>query len=264
MSTETPAQTPTTPSQPSTPANPATPEVKVDAAPQSVQTPQADVKTPETPADPKNEPAKADPKDLLFDDKVKDGKNADGTDKTPEQKEAEAKAAKEAEDKANAEKPVEYKEFKVPEEMKVDADQVEWIKKFAGERKMSQEDAQALLDKGVEMQQKNLDFWNETKKGWREAVEKDPVLGGHNLTKSVKTANEIVTKFAGTPQELGELQDDLILLGLGNKKSFIRFCNNVARATSDDKMSGASGNNVTKSADLASRMWPDMPGDKKA
>lgn len=267
MTTETPIDNNTTPSQPSTPA---TPEVKTDAPAQPPAQTQTDVKTTETKVETKVEPQKTEQKDLLFDDKVKNpdkvdpNKNSDGTDKTQEQKDAEAKAAKDAEDKAKAdEKPIEYKDFTIPEDIKVDAAQLEWVKTFASERKMSQEDAQALLDKGVEMQHKNLDFWNETKKGWREAVEKDPVLGGHNLSTSVKTADEIVTKFAGTPAELAEMQDDLVLLGLGNKKSFIRFCNNIARATKDDKMSGNSGNTVTKSADLAERMYPNMASEKK-
>lgn len=204
------------------------------------------------------DPAKAAQKDLLFDDTVHDKKDdpAKEGDKKPDEKDGDKK-----DDEAKEGEKVEYTDFKVPEnaDIIVDPEQVAWLKEYGQANKLTQDQAQALVDKGVEMQQKNLDFWQDTKKGWREQVEKDPVLGGPNLSTSVKNANDVVRQFAGGDKELQELQDDLVLLGLGNKRSFIRLMNNVHKATADDTAAGKSGGGKQEQTNLAAKMWPGMP-----
>ena len=59
------------------------------------------------------------------------------------------------------------------------------------------------------------------------------------------------------------MQEDLVLLGLGNKKSFIRFCNNIAKATKDDSMDGKPSGGGSQEKSLASRMWPNMPTENR-
>lgn len=275
-----PASTPSTSSTPaaqSQPANPAAPAAE----------PAAVVADPAKPAEPAKvaEPAKAEPAkpehvDLLNDPKFKQGdkpatdptKNADGTDKTPEQIEADKKTAEDAEkEKAEkkdgeAEKPIEYEDFKLPEDAVIPETIKGKLTDFAKENKLSQEQAQAIVDLGVEQNQANLDFFVETKARWRGECEKDPIIGGQKLAESVNNANDIVRRFGSDPalggdkQLFTELQDDLMMLGLGNKRSFVRFMNNIHKATAEDKVLGQGGGGEQPKT-MAQRMYPDQPSE---
>ncbi len=159
----------------------------------------------------------------------------------------------------------------LPENIEVTPENQQWLGDYAKANNLTKEQTQALVNKGVEMQQKTLDMWAETKSGWREEVKADKTFGGQNLQKSVGAAENLVARFGSTAtdpkvkaEEMMQMQEDLQLLGLGNKLSFIRFCNNIAKAIGEDKMEGSSGLPNKDQKDLATRMWPNMPGDTKA
>lgn len=176
-----------------------------------------------------------------------------------EKKEGEEKADEKEGEKAEA-----VYDFKLPDDAQPVPEMLDNLKVFAKENKLSPEAAQKIVDMGVEMQTKQLEQWNSTKKAWRDEVRADSVLGGHNLDASIKTAEDIVARFGGNETEIKEMQDDLVFMGLGNKKSFIRFCNNIAKATKEDSMDGSVNKSAERQAEgLAQRMWPNMPGDKK-
>ena len=132
---------------------------------------------------------------------------------------------------------------------------------FITSNKLNKEQAQALTDLGVKLQQQNINAWAETKKGWRDEVVADPDLGGKNLENTVNNANKVIRQFAGSEEHLAELKQDLVLLGLGNKKSFVRFLSNIAKATGNDSIEGNSGSgakSATTFEEKAKRMYPDM------
>lgn len=175
-----------------------------------------------------------------------------------------AKDAAEAE--ANAGPTVDFEKLTVPDDTKVTPENMDWVKKYSADNKLTQEQTQALLDKGVEMHKQNIDFWNNTKKGWLAEVKADPTIGGANLDKTVANVEDVIQKFGankefgGSPELVQALQQDLMLLGLGVKKSFIQFMANVHKATSDDTFNGKGGSNPPKK-DLASRMYPNMKSE---
>lgn len=154
-------------------------------------------------------------------------------------------------------------DLKLPDGATVVPEMLEGVKDFAKANNLKPEEAQKIVDLGVKFQQNQLAQWETTKSGWRDEVRSDPVLGGHNLDKSVKAAEEVVARFGGNEKEIIEMQEDLVLLGLGNKKSFIRFCNNIAKATKDDSMDGKPSGGGSQEKSLASRMWPNMPTENR-
>lgn len=171
--------------------------------------------------------------------------------------EAKAKEAAEA-----AAGPVfKFEDIKVPETMPITPEAKEKVTALAAKHKLGTEAMQEMIDAHVEIMNAQTKQWDDMKKGWRTEVEKDPVIGGKNLDAVKKDANDVVRKFAGNEQELQELQEDLILLGLGNKKSFIRFLNNVAKATKEDKIAGTSTSQTPPKKTTAQIMYPNMKSE---
>lgn len=138
----------------------------------------------------------------------------------------------------------------IPEEMKEKV--TDLAKIFTNKELSTQEKFQKAVDLHVDIQKRSLEQFKAVKNEWKEAVLKDP-----ELKASVGPANDVVRKFAGDAKQLEEFQGALKFLGLGNHPAFVRFCANVAKATSEDSFDGKSGGGQQKK-DLATQMWPDM------
>lgn len=200
--------------------------------------------------------------DKKVDPKSLEGKTDEEIKKMFDEQSAKDKAEADAGPKVN------FEEIKTSDGTKIAPENMDWLKKFAGDNKLTQEQAQELVDRGVEMQKQNLQFWNDTKKNWLGEVKADPEIGGKNLESTVNNVETAIQKFAankefgGSPELLAELQQDLVMLGLGVKKSFIKLMNNVHRATANDSMDGRSGSNPPKK-DIAERMYPGMRSENQ-
>jgi len=135
-------------------------------------------------------------------------------------------------DQQQDDQPIEYTDFTVPEGVELDTETLDELKALGVDKKLSQEDAQKLVDLGVKLQQKNAqafaDAVVEARAGWREAAIADPEFGGKNLSANLPIAVQARDKF-GTP-ELKTLLDES---GLGDHPEVIRFFYRVGKATGD-------------------------------
>jgi hypothetical protein len=150
-----------------------------------------------------------------------------------------------------------FDKIKVPEDMPIPEELkgkvTDLAKVFNNKELSASEKMQKAIDMHVEQQQKQLDDFKKVKDEWRGKVLADP-----ELKASVGAANDVVRKFAGDAKQLEEFQGALKFLGLGNHPAFVRFCANVAKATSEDSMDGKARDGGAKK-DLASMMYPNMP-----
>lgn len=148
----------------------------------------------------------------------------------------------------------------IPEALKAEVSDLAKI--FNNKELTAQDKFQKAVDLHVKIQTKQLEDFKGIKDDWRAKSLADPELGNNNpetFKATVGRANDIVRKFAGTPAQLEEFQVGLKYLGLGNHPSFIRFCNNVAKATGEDTLGGDSKNpGGGAQKDLATLMYPDM------
>lgn len=151
--------------------------------------------------------------------------------KKPDEKTAEAKEG-EVKD-AKAPEPI---ELKLPKDSVLKPDQVEKLKVFATENKLTQEKAQELLQsqsdlvgesiKAVQAQQKQL---FESKRGeWLEASKKDKEFGGENLARNAELAHRALTRF-GSDALKKELSDT----GFGNHPEILRVFVRIGKAMED-------------------------------
>lgn len=140
-------------------------------------------------------------------------------------------------------------ELKLPENSKLDSSALDEISLFAKEKGLSNEAAQALLERENEVlsrhEQQQQEAYELKKKEWVSAVEGDKEIGGNNLSKSVELAKRVVTRF-GTPDFLAALNST----GLGNHPELVRVFARIGGAMSEDQfvMPGASDSGRKKSA----------------
>jgi len=147
-------------------------------------------------------------------------------------------------------------ELKVPEKSLLDAASVERIASFAKERGLSQEQAQALLERDHEnlvssevAQKAALDAQS---KQWVKDIISDKEIGGEGAKQNIALAHRVIEKFA-SPVLVQQLRET----GLGNHPELIRLFVNVGKLMSDDQLVlGNGAPTVEKSA--AEIFYPSM------
>ena len=146
-------------------------------------------------------------------------------------------------------------EFKVPDGMTLDQSLLDKFVPFAKDRKMSQEDAQALLDLHVEQRQADakahLDAWAKQQQDWAVEFKNDKEFGGPHFDASSRSMNAALSKFA-TPEEIKAITD----IGLGNFTPWAKIMTRVGKLMGEDKF--VQGGAANDNPGLAKTMFPDM------
>lgn len=140
-----------------------------------------------------------------------------------------AEDARKAEEEAKSKAPEEYADFTLPEGMEVDKDLLAEFLPIAKELKLTQDQAQKLVDIEAKMVAKRMDAWNTVVQGWSEATKTDKEIGGDNFDKNVEVAQRALNTF-GTP----ELKTALNQYGLGNHPELIRLMVRIGNAMRED------------------------------
>ncbi len=233
--------TPAADQTPAPAANPADDAAKAQGnEPAATDTPAAAAEGDKPAAD----KAKGDNDSLLF--------NEDGDEKpkdTEGDKDPEKDGDKEKEGEEGDETPTfDLEKLTIPEDMPIPDEVKEEVSALAKELEnadlTTQEKMQKMTDLHVKLMNQQAEKWTEIKAGWRKEVEADPDVGGEKLKAITGDINNLVRQFGKNPEFGGsdelfdDLKTDLMLLGLGNKKSFIKFMNNVAKATKGDSIAG--------------------------
>lgn len=195
---------------------------KVDNANSTPATPPAPVPVPDASA---TEPAKTEP---VVEQKEPVKEEAAKTD-PPKEEPAKAEPPKE-EKKPDAE--IKY-DLKAPETLSKES--VEAVLNFAKENKLSNEQAQKILDRDavmthnfIETQKREL----ETRQAeWINRAKADPELGGDKINENVELSKRVLQRF-GSP----ELTEVLESTGVGNYPELVRVFARIGRAMGEDKL----------------------------
>lgn len=188
-------------------------------------------------------------------DETADSKDA--TSEKPEEK-AEGEKAESDKDAQKSDEPGEYEEFKVPEGIELDKEAMEAFIPIAKELKLSQEDAQKIVDiHNKVIQDSQAQFTKaveDMQDGWLSASLKDPEIGGDKFDGVVETVQNFFKGY--NDPELNELLNQT---GIVNHPSVLKFLHNVATASKEDNLSGG-GNNVPAKEELsaAKTLFPNM------
>ena len=161
-------------------------------------------------------------------------RSAQGENKAGEDKEGGDKSG------ADAGAPKAYEDFKIPDEMKIDSEQLTQFHDIARKFNLTQESAQELVDMQVgfskDVLAKNVEIWKETTAGWLKESKADAEIGGQKYEESIEVSQRALKQF-GTPA----LVELLETYGLGNHPEMIRFTSRVGAALGEDKIVSGSG-----------------------
>ena len=166
-------------------------------------------------------------------------RNAQGEEKPGGEKAGEDK---EGGDKSGADAgaPETYGDFKIPDEMKIDSEQLTQFHDIARKFNLTQESAQELVDMQVgfskDVLAKNVEIWKETTAGWLKESKADAEIGGQKYEESIEVSQRALKQF-GT----SALVELLETYGLGNHPEMIRFTSRVGAALGEDKIVSGGG-----------------------
>ena len=161
-----------------------------------------------------------------------------------------------AADKTTETTTIEYKDFKLPDGMETTPESVAQFKALAGEYKLSQEQAQKLVDMQADFMSKHTkaieDRWAEVNQEWKTAAQSDKEFGGKEFAANLGIAKKALEKY-GSPA----LTEAIETTGMGNHPEFIRLLYKVGQTLKEDKVMD-NGQATGNQTDLAKRLFPTM------
>lgn len=154
---------------------------------------------------------------------------------------AEGDAAKGNEDNEAAPgAPETYADFTVPEGVALDEATVGEFSTLAKELNLPQEQAQRVVDIGVQMAQRwaeeSQTALTEMQAEWRRTAEADPEIGGEALAQNLSIAKKALDAFASPA-----FRQELEATKLGDHPEFIRMMVKAGKAMSEDTLITPSG-----------------------
>lgn len=139
-------------------------------------------------------------------------------------------------------------DLKLPEGSKLDPARVEGIAAFAKERGLSQDAAQALLQREAEAvegyAQAQVAEVEKAKAGWLEAVKTDPEVGGDNLPQNAELAKRVLARYGSE-----SLNKTLETTGLGNHPELVRLLVRISKSMTEDQLVLPSAASAGKKSD---------------
>lgn len=152
----------------------------------------------------------------------------EGDDKKEEEKKEDDDSAKEGDDGA----PEKY-ELEMPQESLLGDDHVKDVEKFAREHKMSNKQAQQLLDRDAKITENFLKSQVEDHQirvdDWKKEIEADPEYGGDKYNDTVVLAKSAVDKFGSQA-----FKDLLKNSGYGNHPEVVKIFAEIGREIQSD------------------------------
>lgn len=192
-------------------------------------------------------------KSLLGADLPKPAEPVKTEDKAPEAK-TDAPVELKKEEGAQSDEPAPpptYEAFKLPEGITLEDSKLgEFTKELAefqvktkAEQAFVQEFGQKLVDRHVAEVKNTIDRlnehytkqWEKNKSDWKEAVMKDPELGGNRQETVIKAAKEFVRTHGGTEAQQQEFFALMDSTGLGNHPAMIRILSKAGMSMSEGK-----------------------------
>jgi len=126
-------------------------------------------------------------------------------------------------------------ELKLPENSQLSADHVEKVALYAKEQKLSNEQAQALLEREnlavSEFANRQQEEFKARTEAWLGEIKADKEIGGEAFNQNVEMAKRVVTRYA--TEEFRKTLDDT---GLGNHPELVRVFSRIGKAMSEDQL----------------------------
>lgn len=147
-------------------------------------------------------------------------------------------------------------DLKPPEGALLDSADIERTAAYAKERGLSNEEAQALLERDntiiVAQMEKQKELLKKTTDGWMAQLKADKEIGGAAFNESAELAKRIVAKYASP-----ELKEALDSTGIGNHPELVRMLVKIGKSMANDKLV-PSGNPPPEPKPIENRVYPNL------
>lgn len=151
--------------------------------------------------------------------------------------------------------PEEYTDFTFPEDVEFDEETLNEFKPLAKELKLTQEEAQRLVDLQTQVVTRLTDKiekeYNNTVKEWADNAKADKEIGGVSFDNNMAIARKPLDVHGNN-----ELRDVIRSTGIGNHPEFLRFLFKLGTEMSEATVE--TGSRPRTSEDIARRLFPSM------
>lgn len=174
--------------------------------------------------------------------------NQQGTETTDQGTQTETKDAAEG----GEDKPY---EFVLPEGVEIDKEALALFEPLAKEHKLSNEQAQKLVDVYTKVRQSEVEKhaaeWRDTQTKWVEEIKADQTHGGQHFDQNIQAAQAMIRQYGDD-----ELRSYLDQTGLGNYPPLIRMMMKLGRAAAEDTIHRGGATVTPRTAEQV--MYPTM------
>jgi len=132
----------------------------------------------------------------------------------------------------------------------INSAEFEQFLEIAQKTKLSNTQAQSLLDYGTQKNVEALKSYKNQIASWEEQISNDPELGGTSLENTILTANRAVNHFDAS----GELSTIMRTTGYGSHPAVLRFLYSIGKTLGEDNMPSQGFNNRAN-IPLEERLW---------
>lgn len=126
-------------------------------------------------------------------------------------------------------------DLKLQKDSLLDADHIERIAEYAKKQGLSNDEAQAVLERDENavstFQARQTEELEKLSKNWINDARADKEYGGKDFDKNIHLANQVIRKFASP-----ELQEILVNTRYGNHPELIRVFTKIGKAMGDDTL----------------------------
>ena len=134
---------------------------------------------------------------------------------------------------------VEYTDFTLPEGFSMNEALMEKFLPLAQKNKLTQEDAQSLIDMQVshitEINKALDDDAAALQNKWQQQIKDHPELGGNNLNGNLTLVSQFIDKFSGSEKLAAGVRKAMDETGAGNRVEVLEFLVSLAKKTGEGK-----------------------------
>lgn len=138
--------------------------------------------------------------------------------------------ADQKQDQQQEEKPVEYSDFAIPDGMEVNKEMLDAFVPLAKDMKLTQEQAQKLVDLQVARAKQQVEAFEAQKSEWERQSKTDTEIGGVKFDENLALARKMIHQHGSDA-----LRSMLDSSGLGNHPEVIRMLVKIGKQMTEDK-----------------------------
>lgn len=127
---------------------------------------------------------------------------------------------------------------------------VQYIENYAREQKLSQEEAQAVMDQQVDFMKRQMKALDDSLSA---ALQADPEIGGDKLQATIQNTKKVLERF----DKEGTLAAKLDKYGISKDPELMRFFSRVGAQLKDDTHVSAHGGTSGQVKPIAQRLYGD-------